>query len=231
LENSEYDSWRFEKDAKTIRDKIRSLDNKFFKECRCIYTNGRTTAKRLKHYNGFDSEPLFPPPNLADRIYPGDYGQRIIYIGRLEPNKRPDLLISAASLVPRAKMSIIGRGRREDDERLKTLIKEMGVSDRCEILGYLTDEDLLRRLSEARAIFLAKKPVITCDDSGEVKLFVEETGSGFVSDTSHSNIAANLAKVYDMTQSELVQMASYGCEVAKGITWDKILNELVLNNL
>jgi len=241
LENSEYDSWRFEKDAKTIRDKIRSLDNKFFEECRCIYTNGRTTAKRLKHYNGFDSKPLFPPPNLADRIYPGDYGQRVIYIGRLEPNKRPDLLISAASLVPRAKMSIIGRGRREDDERLKTLIEEMGVSDRCEVLGYLPDEDLLRRLSEARAIFyapydedygyttieafLAKKPVITCDDSGEVKLFVEETGSGFVSDTSPSNIAATLAKVYDMTQSELIQMASYGYEIAKGITWDKILKE------
>lgn len=247
LENTEYDSWRFEKNAKTIRNKIRSLDSKFFGECKCIYTNGRTTAKRLKHYNGFDSKPLFPPPNLADRIHPGDYGENVIYIGRLEPNKRPDLLISAASLVPGAKISIIGRGRREDDERLKLLIEKTGISDRCELLGFLPDEVLLRRLSAARAVFyapydedygystieafLAMKPVITCNDSGEVKLFAEETGSGFVSDTNPSNIASNLCKVYDMTESELAEMASHGYEVAKGITWDKILRKLVLDNL
>ena len=247
LENTEYDSWRFEKDAKIIRDKIRSLDNKFFAECSCHYTISRTVSSRLKNYNEFDSEPLFPPPNLADRIHPGNYGERVVYIGRLEPNKRPDLLISAANLVPKAKISIVGRGRREDDDRLKSLIKETGISDRCELLGFLPDEDLLRRLSAARAVFyapydedygyatieafLAKKPVITCDDSGEVKSFVEETGSGFVSDANPGSIASNLCKVYDMTESELVEMASHGYEVAKGITWDKILSKLVLDNL
>jgi glycosyltransferase involved in cell wall biosynthesis len=247
LENTEYDSWRLEENTKVIRDKIRSLDNKFFVECRKRYTNGRNTASRLKNYNGFDSEPLFPPPVLADRIQPGAYGERVIYIGRLEPNKRPDLLISAASLVPKAKISIIGKGRKEDSERLKSLIEKTGISGRCELLGFLPDEELLRRLSTARAVFyapydedygyatieafLAMKPVITCADSGEVKSFVEETGSGFVSDTSPVSIASNIRNIYDMTETELAEMAFPGHELAKGITWDKVLKKLVFDNL
>ena len=247
LEDTEYDSWRFEKNAKYIRDKIRSLDNKFFAECRCRFTNGRNTASRLKNYNGFDSEPLFPPPVLADRIQPGTYGERVIYIGRLEPNKRPDLLISAASSVPEAKISIIGKGRKEDSERIKSLIKKTGISGRCELLGFLPDEELLRHLSTARAVFyapydedygyatieafLAMKPVITCADSGEVKTFVKETGSGFVSDADPVSIADSLRKVYDMTDTELVEMTSRGYELARGITWDKVLKKLVLANL
>jgi len=72
LENTEYDCWGCEPDTKVIRDKIRELDQKFFQECKCIFTNGRTTAKRIKKYNGFNGEPLFPPPKLADQIHPGD---------------------------------------------------------------------------------------------------------------------------------------------------------------
>jgi len=247
LENTEYDSWRFEKDAKVIRDKIRSLDNKFFEECKGLYTISRTVSSRLMKYNEFLSEPLFPPPVLADQIKPGTYGERIIYIGRLEPPKRPDLLISAASLVPEAKISIIGKGRKEDDERLKLLIEKSGLSKRCELLGFLTDEELLRQLSAARAVFyapydedygyatieafLAMKPVITCSDSGEVKTFVEETGSGFVSDTNPDSIGDNLRKVYDMKDTELAEMASRGYKIAKGITWDNVLEKLVLANV
>ncbi|MBN1635157.1 MAG: glycosyltransferase family 4 protein [Deltaproteobacteria bacterium] len=247
LENTEYDSWRFEDNAKVVRDKIRSLDDKFFAECRCHYTISRTVSSRLKNYNGFDSEPLFPPPNLADRIQPGTYGERVIYIGRLEPNKRPDLLISSASRVPEAKISIIGKGRKQDIDRLKSLIEKTGISGRCELLGFLPDDELLRRLSTARAVFyapydedygyatieafLAMKPVITCIDSGEVRSFVEETGSGFVSDADPDTMADNLRKVYDMTDAELVEMASRGHELSKGITWDKVLKKLVLDNL
>jgi glycosyltransferase involved in cell wall biosynthesis len=247
LENTEYDSWRFEKDAKIIRNKIRSLDNKFFAECRCNYTISRTVSSRLKNFNGFDSEPLFPPPVLADQIKPGTYGERVIYIGRLEPNKRPDLMISAASVVPEAKISIIGKGRKEDDQRLKMLIQKAGLSKRCELLGFLPDEELLRHLSSARAVFyapydedygyatieafLALKPVITCSDSGEVKTFVNETGSGFVSDTDPNSIADSLRAIYNMTDNELSEMASRGHELAIGITWDKVMEKLVLANL
>jgi glycosyltransferase involved in cell wall biosynthesis len=247
LENTEYDCWKSADNTKIIRDKIRSLDKKFFHECKCHHTISRNVSKRLKHFSGFYSEPLFPPPILADRIYPGEYGEKILYVGRLEPNKRPDLLILAACFAKKAKISIIGRGRKEDNERLENLINKMGISDRCKLLGFLSDEDLLNHLSEARAVFyapldedygyatieafLAKKPVITCDDSGEVKLFVEETGSGLVSDINSRSIASNISKIYDMTNKELNEMAQPGYELAKNITWDKILKKLVLDNL
>lgn len=247
LENTEYDSWRFQKNSRVIRKKIRQLDNRFLAEFKRIYTNGKTTAKRLKKFNGFEAEPLFPVPHLAERIQPGEYGNKIIYIGRLEPNKRVDLLISSLPFLKNVKVSIIGKGRDEDLIRLKKLIADCGVSDKCDLVGYLSDDELLDYLSRARGIFyspfdeeygyatieafLAKKPVITCDDSGEVQSFVKETGGGLISDTDPKNIAENISKIYKMSDHELNAMALPGYEFAKKITWDKIIEKLVLENI
>jgi len=247
LENTEYDCWGCEPDTEVLRDKIRELDRKFFSECKCIFTNGRTTAKRMKKYNGINGQPLFPPPKLADQIHPGYYGEKIIYIGRLEPNKRPDLMISSAAKCNKAKISIIGKGRKEDHERLKILIEEAALCDRCELLGYLPDSELLVRLSNARAVFyapydedygyatieafLAQKPVISTYDSGEVGLFVSETGSGYLSDTSAEEVAENINKIYELDAKQLKDMAMPGYEMAKTITWGNVLEKLVLKNL
>jgi glycosyltransferase involved in cell wall biosynthesis len=247
LEDTEYDYWGGEPDTRCIREKIRELDNKFFQECKCLFTNGRTTANRMKRYNGFNGKPLFPPPKLADQIYCGEYGDRILYIGRLEPNKRPDLLIKAASKCKKAKITIIGKGRKEDHERLRLLIEKSGLSDRCELIGYVKDKQLLGYLSSARAIFyapydedygyatieafLAQKLVITTYDSGEVKMFVEETGSGIVSDTKANSIAESLSYIYDLKSKELKEMALSGYYLSKNITWENVLKKLVLNNL
>ena len=243
LEGTEYDAWR----NQIVRTKVKSLDNRFFRECRKIFTISETVSKRLEHYNHYDSTPLFPPPFFGGKIYPGKYKDRVIYIGRLEPNKRPDLLLDALRYAKKAKVSIIGKGRSEDTERLMRLIEKYGISDRCEILGYLPEEDLLRHLADCRALFyapfdedygyatieafLAGKPVISCDDSGEVVTFIRRTGSGFISDTDPRNIASNLLKIYEMSEKELEDMGHKGYELAKDITWDKILKALVLENL
>ena len=243
LEGTEYDAWR----NQIVRSKLRNLDNKFFKECRKIFTIAETVSKRLKQFNHYDSTPLFPPPFLRDKIHPGRYKDRVVYIGRLEPNKRPDLLLHALQYAKKAKVSIIGKGRSEDTERLTRLIDKYGISDRCEILGYLPEEDLLRHLSDCRALFyapfdedygyatveafLARKPVISCDDSGEVVTFIRKAGSGFISDTNPRNIASNLIKIYEMSDRELEDKSHKGYQLAKDITWDKILKALVLENL
>jgi len=247
LENTKYDCWNFEPDCRLVREKIRKLDNKFFGEFECHYTISRTVSKRLERFNGIKSKPLFPPPFLSEKIAPGKYGDKIIYIGRLEPNKRPDFLLEAACFSKKAKVSIIGRGRQEDHERLLALIKNLGISDRCELLGFLPENEFLHYLSVARAVFyapldedygyatiesfLAQKPVITCNDSGEVKLFVEETEAGFISDSDPKKIGDNLSAIYDLTDNELKEMVMPGYELAKTITWEKILEKLVLENL
>jgi len=243
LEGTQYDAWK----NHMVRNKVRNLDNKFFKECRKIFTISETVSKRLKQFNHYDSTPLFPPPFLRDKIYPGKYKDKIIYVGRLEPNKRPDLLLHALRYAKKAKASVIGKGRSEDIVRLTELIEKYGINDRCEILGYLPEEDLLRHLSDCRALFyapfdedygyatieafLACKPVISCDDSGEVFTFIQKTGAGFISDTNPKNIATNLLKIYELNEKELEEVAHKGYELTKDITWDNILKTLVLENL
>lgn len=247
LENSEYDHWGFSPDCKLIRDKIRSLDNLFFAECQKIYTISRTTANRLLHFNQIEGVPLFPPPLHAEKIQSGDYGDKILYLGRLEPNKRPDLLVKAVQHCKHAKILIAGKGREEDHKRLENLIHLSGIENRCELLGYLSDEALLQVLSEARAVFyapvdedygyatveafLAHKPVITCNDSGEVQLFVKDTGAGYISIPEASHIAENLYRIYAHSESELKEIAYPGYKLAKTITWDKVMDELVFKNL
>jgi glycosyltransferase involved in cell wall biosynthesis len=247
LENTEYDSWNIGPENHLIRDKLRSLDNLFFSECKCIFTNGRTTANRLLHYNGVKGTPLFPPPVHAERKIQEEYGDKILYFGRLEPNKRPDLLIHATYLCESAKTLIVGRGRDEDHLRLQDLIDSYGIANRCQLLGYVTDDTLLKILSEARAVFyapvdedygyatieafLALKPVITCTDSGEVRMFVEDTGSGWVAAVKPKEIAEICNWVYHLSEKEIKEIAFPGFEFAQSITWDKVLKSLVFNNL
>lgn len=247
LENSEYDGMIHQPNSKIIRQKVRELDNKFFKECNQLYTIADNVSSRLKKFNGFESTPLFPPPILGDRIYAQNYNKKIIYIGRLDPIKRPDLLVRALRHTTSGTIAIIGKGRPEDYQRIQTIIDHEHLSDRCEVLGYLAEDKLLAELANCRAVFyapvdedygyttieafLAKKPVITCHDSGQITTFVKQTGSGFVSETNPKAIASNMQKVYDMSEKELTTLTEKGYQVAKEITWEKVLKNLVLDRL
>lgn len=245
LENTEYDGWQFEKNSKEIRDKIRSLDNKFFDECREIYTIADTVSERLQKFNGYGSEALLPPPVLAQDIKKGEYSDYILYVGRLETLKRVNLLIEALSISTDAKALIAGRGAEYD--KLAELIKENNLEERCKLLGYVSDEDLIEYLSNARAIyygpvdedygyatieaFLAEKPVITCEDSGEVQALVKKTGSGIVCDNTPESIAKALNTIFDMSDSELQGISTAGYDFAKKIGWEQIIQKLVLDNV
>ncbi|MFH1478512.1 MAG: glycosyltransferase family 4 protein [Candidatus Omnitrophota bacterium] len=247
LENTEFDFMRSSKDAYILRNEIRALDKKFIYECSPRFTISRNVTNRLSRFCEIDSTPLFPPPRLADRILPGPYDDRILYIGRLNELKRPDLLIKAIKYVKKAKISIIGAGPEDYSKSLQGLINDYDLFDRCEILGFLKDEELISRLSKARAVFyapldedygfitieafLAKKPVISCIDSGEIRTFIEETGAGFLSNSDPEEIAKNINKVYDMNDKELENISMRGYELAKNITWDNIIKRLVLDNL
>jgi glycosyltransferase involved in cell wall biosynthesis len=210
LANTQYDIPNSTPQKREIRDELKRLDNKFLSEYKTIYTISNTVSNRLKKYNNFNSTPLLPPPALSSQIVAKEYGDYILYIGRLDPLKRVDLLIEAIAITPRAKAIIIGKGAEFD--RLYRLIREKDIEDRCSLLGFVSDSKLIQYLSLCRAVFyapidedygyatieafLAQRPVITCRDSGEVKNMVEESRSGFVSDNTRQSISSVLDKIY-----------------------------------
>jgi len=247
LEQTRWDLEGRRVEASVRRQKLRQLDAKFIKECRTIRTISFRVSERLQQYNSIPSQPLWPPPFLKERIHPGPYGDRVIYIGRVEPLKRPELLVKALQFDKKAKVTFIGHVLEETGELIGQLIRQHGLAERCELLGFVSEEELIARLAACRAVFyapydedygyatieafLAEKPVITCTDSGEVRHIVAETQAGFISPPDPGAIANNLQAVYGMTDRELADMGQNGLIFAKRISWRRIIDELVLQNL
>ena len=103
-----------------LRDRLIGLDTEALAESKRLFSNARNTATRLAKYNGLVAEPLYHPPPLAGgargRRAFGDY---VLSVGRLELNKRVELIVNALALTDRAvRLVIAGHGadrRRLDD--------------------------------------------------------------------------------------------------------------------
>ncbi len=249
LENTEFDYPEDVKRAansKIIRDKIRKTDGNFISESIKKYTIADNVTARLQNFNRISAETLYPPAPFADKIISGDYGDYVLFIGRIEKMKRADLLVKAMMTTSKkTKAYFIGTGSESDN--LNNLIKNNKLTDRCKMLGYVSEEDLTNYLANCKAVFyapydedygyatieafLAKKPVITCHDSGEVATIVQNTKSGFVVDNEPKAVADVIKKLYNLSPSQLKKMANNGHEFAKSISWDNVLEKLVLENI
>src|SRR5439155_24391634 len=78
-----------------LRDRLMTLDRETLAESSRLFTIARNVATRLERYNGLRAEPLYHPPPLAALLRPGPYGDYLLSVGRLEANKRVDLIIRA----------------------------------------------------------------------------------------------------------------------------------------
>ncbi|HPB30588.1 MAG TPA: glycosyltransferase family 4 protein [Candidatus Sumerlaeota bacterium] len=122
-------------------------------------------------------------------------GRWIVTIGRLVPQKNPDLFASIASKVceefPDIRFAWIGEGPLE--ERLRALLRESGMSDRVILTGFRRDARQILRQAE---IFLstalwegmpysvleamqAGKPVVVSDIDGH-RALVEDGRTGYI---------------------------------------------------
>lgn len=244
LENSSFDVHNA--DTK-VRKKLRSIDTKLLSECKERYTISNNVTKRLLNFNNLESIPLLPPSPYHDKITPKTYKDYVVYIGRVDPLKRVELLINALKLSKTLKAYIIGKGNEDYIRDLKMLIEKNSLQNRCFLLGFLEDEEMLSYLQNSKAVFyapidedygyltiesfLAKKPVITCKDSGEVTTNVKTTSSGFICEPTQESIAEVLNQLERMNEKDLEQMAQAGFDFAKSISWKNILNELVLKHI
>jgi hypothetical protein len=157
-----------------------------------IFTNSRTVADRLRRYNGLEGEPLYHPPPLAGRLRPGPFSDYVLWVGRLEANKRPGLLLDALALTKsRVRAVFAGRGRMEDALREAVARKGWKAGSSCAASSPTTRRS---RSTRARAVvyppfhedlgyvtleaFLAGKPVITMADSGGPTEFVRDGVNG-----------------------------------------------------
>jgi glycosyltransferase involved in cell wall biosynthesis len=224
-----------------LRDTLIRLDNEMLGECRAIFTNAKNTASRLATFNGVSAQALYHPSRLASRLKAGPYGDYILSVGRIESVKRVDLPVRALAMAPSLRLLIAGDGtQRANVERVA---QEAGVSDRVAFLGTVADDQLIELYAGALGVvyppydedfgyvtlesFLARKPVITCTDSGGPNEFVVEGVNGIVCEPQPEAVAEAMSRLA-ANRGRAASMGDAGHDLARTITWDGVIEKLVV---
>jgi glycosyltransferase involved in cell wall biosynthesis len=224
-----------------LRERLVAMDSLCLRESLAVYTISTNVAARLRSYNGIEGKPLLIPPMIAEKLHCKSYGDFLLSVGRLETNKRFDLLLRAlAAAKGDFEIKIVGSG--SEELRLKALAEELGLADRVRFLGTVDDETLASLYNNCRAVHYAPldedyglvaaeamkaaKPVITASDSGGVLELVVDGENGIV--TAPEPVAQAEAISRLMSDAELCRkLGEGGAKTVSKITWDAVLDELM----
>ncbi len=220
------------------RDKIHRMDTAALSKnrIRTLFCTGHEVNKRLVSYNRLSATVLHHGLNL-DGPRPGAYEYAFLP-GRLHRWKRVDLIIEALKQVKRPlRLLIAGTGEDENFFR-----ERAGGDPRISFLGRVSDAQLLDLYADALVVpfapvredyglvtleaFRARKPVITCTDSGEPTVFVRDGETGFRCTPEPADIADKLTWFFDH-RSEAAAMGARAEASIRHIRWDVVGRRLL----
>jgi glycosyltransferase involved in cell wall biosynthesis len=224
-----------------LRDRLIALDNTMLAESVRLFTNARNTASRLQRFNGITATALYHPPPLAGALRAGPYGDYVLSVGRLEGNKRVDLIIRALAHSDRSvRLLVVGEGPLRD--RLAEIATAAGVASLVTFAGGIDDEHLVRLYAGALGVvfppfdedygyvtleaFLAHKPVVTTTDAGGPLEFVEDGVTGLVVDPTPESLGAAITRLA-VDRARARSLGDAGYDRARGITWDGVVETLM----
>ncbi len=224
-----------------LRNQLIALDNRVLGESRRLFSNARNTAARLARFNGLTAEPLYHPPPLAGKLTAGPVGDYLLSVGRLEGNKRVDLIVRAlAHAGRRVRLIVAGAGPLRS--QLEETAANSGVADRVTFTDAVSEQRLIELYAGALAVvfppfdedygyvtleaFLARKAVITTTDAGGPLEFVDDGVTGLVCAATPQALGAAIARLAaDPRLAASLGQAGY--ERAAAITWDGVVDRLM----
>jgi len=206
-----------------------------------LVAQSRTIQARLRRFGGIRSELLYPPP--PERPYRTDgYGDYVFAVSRLHPLKRLDLLVEAAARAKDRSLSFKIAGEGEDETRLRDRIRELGLEGRVELLGVVSDAQLVDHYARCRAVYFAPwnedygfvtleafrsgKAVVTAADSGGPAELVRHGDNGLVAEPTAESVAAQIdALGADRGLAERLGQAAR--RDADAHRWERVVEELL----
>jgi len=224
-----------------LRQALIDLDLQALGEARGLFAISGNSAARMERYCGLQAKPLYAPPKLYEELRPGPFGDYILYVGRLDRIKRIDLTIRAlAETNGTYKLLVAGKGPLLAELERTTI--ELGMRDRVEFLGFVSDEQVIDLYAGCFAAVLnphdedyglttleayfAGKPVITTTDAGGMLEWVEDGVSGFVTEPDPKAIAEKIETL--AADRELCRrFGSAGRErVCSEVSWPVVIEAL-----
>ena len=206
-----------------------------------LVAQSRTIQARLQRFGGIRSELLYPPP--PERPYRTDgYGDYVFAVSRLHPLKRLDLLVEAAARAKDRSLSFKIAGEGEEETRLRDRIRALDLEGRVELLGAVSDAQLVKHYARCRAVYFAPwnedygfvtleafrsgKAVVTAADSGGPAELVRHGENGLVAEPTAESVAAQIdALGADRGLAERLGQAAR--RDADAHRWERVVEELL----
>ena len=248
-----YDLWRhpiadlhLHPQGEQVRAAIHQADRQLIPEARVITTISRNVSRRLEHYCGIASEPLYNPPAQAGRFHCSGQDDYLFFPSRLNRSKRQELAIEALALT---RQPVVVRFAGAPDEpghldALRILAQKHGVAERVEWLGLISEDEKIERYARALGVLfppldedygyvsleamLSSKPLITCTDSGGPLEFVDPGVTGLVAGPAAQSLADAMDSLWE-NRASAARMGEAAREryAAMKISWEAVVERLV----
>lgn len=226
---------------RAYRRQILEKDRESLSKARKLFAISKNVAARLKRYVGLTAEVLYPPVQGEHLFKAEGYGPYVMLICRMEPNKRPQLLIEALRHTRSpVRAVLVGTGRLMAD--LAAMIRQYHLTDRVELKGAVSLPDLVTLYANSLAVamlpvdedyglvtveaFKARRPVIATSDSGGVLEFVHHGTTGLVTRPDPLHLASALDRLYQ-DRALCAKLGTKGQDVVSDITWKRTIERLL----
>lgn len=234
-------SWKGRIKERTRRALIHRADRFLLNRTRKRYVISATVQARLQRWGGIQSNVLYPPPPVREyRIE--SYGDYIFAVSRLAPLKRFDLLLRALAEPVATGLRCVIAGEGAELPALLRLRRQLGLDERVEFVGRLSDAEMITHLARCRAVafvpwnedygfvtveaFACAKPVVTVTDSGGPAELVKDGLSGHVTAPTPEALAVGLREIMaDRTRA--IRMGEAGAAAVSTMTWASAVEQLL----
>lgn len=226
-----------------LQQQIQAYDQRHLSSAQAVYTISQTVAARVQQSTGVAAQAVYHPPAGEQRYYTAESWGYIFCPSRLESLKRQELLIRAAThLKTPVKLLLAGEGGQK--QAYQQLIDQLGVSDRVQLMGRISEAQKLACYAHALGVafvpwnedlgyitleaMLAAKPVITCHDSGGPLEFVHHQQTGSICPPDPQELAASFDQLYrHPTQAQRLGQQGKDAYQALNLNWEATLKQLL----
>jgi glycosyltransferase involved in cell wall biosynthesis len=233
---------------RALRAAIMRADTAALREAHRVFTNSRVVGDRLRHFNGVESEVLYPPVLRPELFAAGEHGDEIVCVCRVEPHKRQHLLVEAMRHVRTpVRLRLCGVGTNPGYvQSLRRLAAEGGAADRVVIEDrWITEEEKAARIEHSLAAAYApydedsygyptieaahaRRCTVTVSDAGGVSEFVQDGETGLVA----APVPEAVAAAFDRLHADRALARRLGANAAErvaelGIDWDTVVEKLL----
>ncbi|MGA2599362.1 MAG: glycosyltransferase [Bryobacteraceae bacterium] len=201
-----------------IRQVVVNADNLCLSQARRVFTNSQAAAERLGKFKGIAPEVLHAPLARSEHFFCSGYGDYFLFPEWAAEGKRQALVIEALKHV-KSRVRLVKIPSNEE-EKARLFAAALG----CIYTPY--NEDSCSDLTlEA---YHSRKPVITCQDSGGVKILARHGETGLVVEPEPSAIADAMDELFH-NRDRAAKMGNTGFELmmASGIHWDNAIEKLL----